>query len=175
MNGFLASPAQEFLLRQMKCYQVLSRKQIYDLLQRFGTSERAWAPILNQLIQFGQIECKGDRYTLPGIMPSSIYQMAAELILRLFRSELPEVYPLLAPKVLAAVANDRMLVTVWIAKGQEHEIRVLTPPHEMPTVTALLLEDRLQAERMYVPYPCLVVWRENDQLKIQKKEPEHHG
>lgn len=175
MNGFLASPAQEFLLRQLKSYRVLSWTQVCDLLRRFGVSERAYVPILHQLVQFGLVKCEAGWYMLPDMKPSRGYQMAGALILRLFRAELPEVFPLLAPKVLAAVSEEKMLLTVWVARGHEYEIGMLTPPREMPTVTALLLEDAAQARLLHPPYPCLLVWQEENQLKIKKKEPDTHG
>lgn len=177
MKNFLLSEAQKFFLRELRKLHCLTDAQARHLLvERFGVSENAVAPILRQLKTAGLIR-RLDGVIIPdGGKPDSRRLMANELLLGLYPGELPLIRDASAPFLLTVVTADKQLLVAGIPCGAEPVVCSAVKNHaamgdSLPTVYALLLESENQLSALELPRSCLLAYYSGEKLCVTKHKP----
>lgn len=177
MKHFLLSEAQGFFLRELRQLRCVTEGQARHLLmERFGASENAVAPILRQLKTAGLIRRLDGVIVPDGGKPDSRRLMANELLLGLYPGGLPVICNAAAPFLLTAVTEDRQLLAAWVPCGAEAGICCAVAGHAakgspLPTIYALLLESEKQAAMLDLPRPCLLAYYSGEKLCVAKHKP----
>lgn len=177
MKSFLLSEAQKFFLQELRQLHCVTEAQARHLLvERFGVSENAVAPILRQLKTAGLVRRLDGVIVLDGSKPDPQRLMANELLLGLYPAGLPRICEAPVPFLLAAVTEDRQLLVASVSIGAEVSVCCAVENHAaeaglLPTVYALLLEAEQQISTVKLSRPCLLVYYSGEKLCVVKHKP----
>ena len=177
MRTFLLSEAQKFFLRELRQLHCVTEAQAWHLLvESFGLSENAVAPIQRQLKTAALVRRLDGVIVLDGSKPDPQRLMANELLLGLYPANLPRIREAPAPFLLTAVTEDRQLPVASLPIGAEVSVCCAIANHSaeagsLPTVYALLLEAEQQISALKLSRPCLLAYYSGEKLCVVKHKP----